>query len=117
MTAITHDTVTTAATPPGTVAARAVEVRKTYGRGEAEVRALDGVDVDFAAGRFTAIMGPSGSGKSTLMHCMAGLDSLTSGTVFIGDQDLTRLNDRQLTQLRRDRIGCGHGLGGDRRGR
>ena len=63
-------------------AARAVDAVKVYGRGEAEVRALDGVTVEFDAGRFTAIMGPSGSGKSTLMHCLAGLDTLTSGTVF-----------------------------------
>ena len=69
------------------------------------MRALDGVTVDFAAGRFTAIMGPSGSGKSTLMHCVAGLDTLTSGQVFIGDADLSTLNDKQLTILRRDRVG------------
>jgi putative ABC transport system ATP-binding protein len=86
-------------------AARAVDAVKVYGRGAAEVRALDGVTVDFAASRFTAIMGPSGSGKSTLMHALAGLDSLTSGTVLIGDTDLSTLNDRRLTQLRRDRIG------------
>jgi putative ABC transport system ATP-binding protein len=88
-----------------TVAARAVDASKVYGRGEAEVRALDGVNVDFATGRFTAIMGPSGSGKSTLMHTLAGLDSLTSGSVWIGDTDLSSLNDKKLTQLRRDRIG------------
>ena len=70
------------------VAARALDAIKVYGKGETEVRALDGVTVDFATGRFTAIMGPSGSGKSTLMHCLAGLDTLTSGTVFIGDIDL-----------------------------
>ena len=87
------------------VAARAVDATKVYGRGEAEVRALDGVDVEFAAGRFTAIMGPSGSGKSTLMHALAGLDSLTSGSVWVGDVDLGTLNDKKLTQLRRDRIG------------
>ena len=78
---------------------------KVYGRGDNEVRALDGVSVEFAAGRFTAIMGPSGSGKSTLMHSVAGLDQLTSGTVLIGDTDISTLNDRKLTQLRRDRIG------------
>jgi putative ABC transport system ATP-binding protein len=78
---------------------------KVYGRGENEVRALDGVSVQFAAGKFTAIMGPSGSGKSTLMHSVAGLDRLTSGTVLIGDTDISTLNDRKLTQLRRDRIG------------
>ena len=87
------------------VAARAVDATKVYGKGEAEVRALDGVTVDFATGRFTAIMGPSGSGKSTLMHTLAGLDSLTSGSVWIGDIDLGTLNDKKLTQLRRDRIG------------
>src|SRR5262245_37607116 len=87
------------------VAARAVDATKTYGKGEAEVRALDHVTVDFEAGRFTAIMGPSGSGKSTLMHALAGLDDLTSGSVYVGDTDLGRLNDRKLTQLRCDRVG------------
>jgi putative ABC transport system ATP-binding protein len=87
------------------VAARAIDTTKVYGRGEAEVRALDGVSVDFASGRFTAIMGPSGSGKSTLMHCLAGLDSLTSGSVWIGDTELGALSDKHLTQLRRDRVG------------
>ena len=86
-------------------AARAVDAVKVYGRGDTTVRALDGVTVDFAAGGFTAIMGPSGSGKSTLLHAVAGLDDLTSGQVFIGDTDLTRLNDKRLTALRRDRIG------------
>ena len=86
-------------------AARAVNAVKLYGRGESEVRALDDVTVEFARGRFTAIMGPSGSGKSTLMHALAGLDTLTSGTVSIGDTDLSQLNDRRLTHLRRDRIG------------
>jgi putative ABC transport system ATP-binding protein len=78
---------------------------KVYGRGDNEVRALDGVSVEFATGKFTAIMGPSGSGKSTLMHSVAGLDRLTSGTVLIGDTDISALDDRKLTQLRRDRIG------------
>jgi putative ABC transport system ATP-binding protein len=87
------------------VAARAVVATKVYGKGEAEVRALDGVSVDFATSRFTAIMGPSGSGKSTLMHALAGLDSLTSGSVCIGDVDLGSLSDKKLTKLRRDRIG------------
>ena len=86
-------------------AARAVQATKLYGRGDAQVRALDGVDVSFAVGQFTAIMGPSGSGKSTLMHCLAGLDTLSAGQVFVGDSDLGSLNDRQLTHLRRDRIG------------
>ena len=87
------------------IAARAVDATKVYGAGDAQVRALDGVSVEFAASRFTAIMGPSGSGKSTLMHALAGLDSLTSGSVWIGDVDLSRLNDKKLTKLRRDRIG------------
>jgi putative ABC transport system ATP-binding protein len=78
---------------------------KIYGKGDTELRALDGVDVDFAAGEFTAIMGPSGSGKSTLMHCMAGLDRLTSGTVTIGEIDVTTASEKQLTVLRRDRLG------------
>jgi putative ABC transport system ATP-binding protein len=78
---------------------------KSYGKGDTEVRALDGVDVDFAAGEFTAIMGPSGSGKSTLLHCMAGLDRLTSGTVKIGDVDVGTASEKQLTVLRRDRLG------------
>jgi putative ABC transport system ATP-binding protein len=87
------------------VAASALDARKVYGSGDTEVRALDGVTVDFERGRFTAIMGPSGSGKSTLMHCVAGLDDLTSGQVFIGGTDLTTLNDRALTQVRRDQVG------------
>src|SRR6516162_5375029 len=94
-----------AGTTDSAVAARAVEATKVYGRGEAEVRALDGVNVDFATARFTAIMGPSGSGKSTLMHTLAGLDSLTSGAVSIGDVDLGALKEKKLTQLRRDRVG------------
>jgi putative ABC transport system ATP-binding protein len=89
----------------GAMAARAVGASKIYGAGDTEVRALDDVTVGFEEGRFTAIMGPSGSGKSTLMHCVAGLDSLTSGQVFLGDTDLTRLKERELTKLRRDRIG------------
>jgi putative ABC transport system ATP-binding protein len=106
MTATLHTNHLNAATTPAPfVAARAVAVSKVYGRGEAEVRALDGIDVEFDAGRFTAIMGPSGSGKSTLMHVLAGLDTLTSGKVFVGEIDVSRLNDRQLTQLRRDHIG------------
>ncbi len=91
--------------PPRTAAARAVHATKVYGTGETAVRALDDVTVSFARGRFTAIMGPSGSGKSTLLHCLAGLDSLTSGAVFIGDVELGSLSDKQLTLLRRDRIG------------
>ncbi len=87
------------------IAARAVDAVKVYGRGEAAVCALDGVSVDFEAGRFTAIMGPSGSGKSTLMHALAGLDTLTSGAVSIGDVDLGSLSEKKLTRLRRDRVG------------
>jgi putative ABC transport system ATP-binding protein len=86
-------------------AARTVDAVKVYGKGDTAVRALDSVTVDFAAGGFTAIMGPSGSGKSTLLHAVAGLDDLTSGQVYIGDTDLTRLKDKGLTKLRRDRIG------------
>jgi len=85
--------------------ARAVGLSKIYGTGDARVTALDAIDVEFRAGEFTAIMGPSGSGKSTLMHCLAGLDTPTSGQVFIRDVDLTTLNDKQLTQLRRDKVG------------
>ncbi|MET0628705.1 MAG: ABC transporter ATP-binding protein [Acidimicrobiia bacterium] len=87
------------------VAARAVDASKIYGEGEAEVRALDDVSVDFETARMTAIMGPSGSGKSTLLHCLAGLDALTSGQIFLGDEDLTACNDKQLTLIRRDKIG------------
>jgi putative ABC transport system ATP-binding protein len=87
------------------VAARTVDATKVYGKGQTEVRALDGITVEFVAGRFTAIMGPSGSGKSTLLHCIAGLDTLTSGHAYIGDEDLSTLDDRHLTMLRRDRIG------------
>jgi putative ABC transport system ATP-binding protein len=97
-------TTATTAAPPA-IAARAVDASKIYGKGDTEVRALDGVTVDFPAHHFTAIMGPSGSGKSTLMQCVAGLDTLTSGQVFIGDADLSRLSEKQLTQLRRDKIG------------
>ena len=93
------------APPRGEIAARVERVTKSYGSGDAEVRALDDVTVGIPKGRFTAIMGPSGSGKSTLMHCMAGLDAVTSGEVFIGDIELTRLDDKRLTRLRRDRVG------------
>src|SRR4249920_4137409 len=86
-------------------AVRAEHAVKVYGTGDTAVTALDDVTVAFAAGRFTAIMGPSGSGKSTLLHCLAGLDSLTAGRAFVGDAELGRLSDRQLTLLRRDRIG------------
>src|SRR5580765_7517915 len=85
--------------------ARTVDAVKVYGSGDTEVRALDGVSLDLPAGHFTAIMGPSGSGKSTLMHCMAGLDALTSGNAYIGDVDLGSLSDKELTLLRRERVG------------
>ncbi|WP_369034564.1 MULTISPECIES: ABC transporter ATP-binding protein [Streptomyces] len=88
-----------------TVAARATELSKVYGQGETRVVALDQVSVDFKQAEFTAIMGPSGSGKSTLMHCVAGLDSFSSGSVRIGDTELGSLKDKQLTKLRRDKIG------------
>ena len=88
-----------------TTAARAAEATKIYGEGDTEVRALDGIDAYFERGKFTAIMGPSGSGKSTLMHCLAGLDTLSGGQVFIGDTDLSTLSERDLTLLRRDKVG------------
>jgi putative ABC transport system ATP-binding protein len=86
-------------------AARAVELTRQYGSGDARVVALDAVSVEFDEGAFTAIMGPSGSGKSTLLHCMAGLDVPTSGKVYIGDVDLTSLSEKQLTLLRREKVG------------
>jgi putative ABC transport system ATP-binding protein len=86
-------------------AARAEDLRKIYGSGDAAVEALRGVTLDLVAGEWTAIMGPSGSGKSTLLHILAGLDTPTDGKVFIGEVDLTALSDKQLTQLRRDRVG------------
>jgi putative ABC transport system ATP-binding protein len=93
--------ITIAATP----AARASGASKIYGKGDTLVTALDDVSVSFQAGKFSAIMGPSGSGKSTLMHCMAGLDNLSSGKVFIGDTDLTQLSEKELTLLRRSNVG------------
>jgi putative ABC transport system ATP-binding protein len=91
--------------PPRTAAARTVDLVKTYGSGEARVDALAGVTVAIERAKFTAVMGPSGSGKSTLMHCMAGLDAPTAGQVFVGDEEIQRLDDSGLTKLRRDRIG------------
>jgi putative ABC transport system ATP-binding protein len=91
--------------PPGAAVARAVHATKIYGSGNTAVRALDDVTVDFPTGRFTAIMGPSGSGKSTLMHCVAGLDRLTSGHAYLGGVELGELSDRELTLLRRERVG------------
>jgi putative ABC transport system ATP-binding protein len=92
-------------TDGGTAAAGAVDAMKIYGVGDAQVRALDGVTVAFETGKFTAIMGPSGSGKSTLLHCLAGLDELTSGATYIGDTYLAALNDKDITELRRTKIG------------
>ena len=86
-------------------AASAVDVVKIYGSGTAAVRALDGVTVDFEVRRFTAIMGPSGSGKSTLLHCLAGLDTVTSGTIYIADLDVTRMDEKERTLVRRNKIG------------
>jgi putative ABC transport system ATP-binding protein len=88
-----------------TIAARAVHVTKVYGAGDTEVRALDDVSVELPARRLTAIMGPSGSGKSTLMHCLAGLDRVTSGEIWIGGTALSGLSERQLTMLRREQVG------------
>jgi putative ABC transport system ATP-binding protein len=87
------------------LAARAVDASKVYGSGEAEVRALNHISVSFETGRLSAIMGPSGSGKSTLLHCMAGLDRLTSGQIFLGDVDISRANEKELTLIRRDKLG------------
>ena len=98
------DTTIKAQSRPG-MAASVIDATKVYGKGPTQVRALDDVTLDFATGQFSAIMGPSGSGKSTLMHCVAGLDTLTSGQVRVGGIDLTRLDDKHLTLLRRDRIG------------
>ena len=92
------------ATEPA-IAARMVEGTKVYGSGDTAVRALDGVSLGFAAGRLTAIMGPSGCGKSTLLHCLTGLDTLTTGRVYIAETDLGALNDQALTRVRRDAIG------------
>ena len=105
-TAAAQPAVPTRAAPAGfATAARAVMAVKVYGQGETAVRALDGVTLDLAAGCFTAIMGPSGSGKSTLLHCLAALDNLTSGQVFLGGTELGGLDDKRLTLLRRERIG------------
>jgi len=95
----------TLTTPTVGVAARAVDASKIYGSGEAEVRALDAINVQFESSRLTAIMGPSGSGKSTLLHCMAGLDRLTSGQIFLGDVEISRAHEKELTLIRRDKLG------------
>jgi putative ABC transport system ATP-binding protein len=108
---MTADTMTMQTSGRGTsgtgapAAVRAEAAVKVYGKGDTAVRALDGVTLALPAGRFTAIMGPSGSGKSTLMHCLAGLDTLSSGRVFVGDADLGQMSEKELTRLRRDRIG------------
>jgi putative ABC transport system ATP-binding protein len=91
--------------PPATTIVSASGLVRVFGEGEAEVRALDGVDVAFPKGKFTAIMGPSGSGKSTLMHILAGLDRPTSGTVIVDGVDLSTLDDAEMTELRRDKVG------------
>ena len=105
-TATAHQPAAVSGTAAGSlVAARAADVVKIFGSSETSVRALDGVSLDLMRGEFTAIMGPSGSGKSTLMHCLAGLDSVTSGSVEIGGVQLAGLSDRKMTALRRDRIG------------
>src|SRR3954468_23560964 len=87
------------------VAARAIDASKIYGSREAEVRALNAISVQFQTSRLTAIMGPSGSGKSTLLHCMAGLDRLTSGQIFLGDVEISRAGEKELTLIRRDKLG------------
>ncbi len=102
---MTSPAVTTSATSPGSAAARAIGLTKVYGSGESEVHALAGVTLDLRAGEFTAIMGPSGSGKSTLMHCLAALDTPTSGEVIVDGTELGSLGDKELTVLRRTRIG------------
>jgi putative ABC transport system ATP-binding protein len=97
---------TSGTAPPSILpAARAIDLVKTYGKGDAVVHALDGINVEFESGQFTAVMGPSGSGKSTLMHCMAGLDTPTSGRTFVGEREIGKLDDAGLTQMRRDQIG------------
>jgi putative ABC transport system ATP-binding protein len=102
---VTTTTTTTTTTSTTQAAARAVAAVKQYGSGPTAVRALDDLTVALPAGRFTAIMGPSGSGKSTLMHCLAGLDRLSSGQVFLGDTELGAISDKELTLLRRTQVG------------
>jgi putative ABC transport system ATP-binding protein len=102
---VRSDDVATTEPTPDQAAARIEDAVKVYGLGDAEVRALDGISRSFPAGRFTAIMGPSGSGKSTLMHCMAGLDRLTSGSAWIGETELTTLSEKGVTKVRRDKVG------------
>jgi putative ABC transport system ATP-binding protein len=102
---VSTSTQESAAPDTGALAARAEKLTKVYGSGETQVVALDAISVDLPRGQFTAIMGPSGSGKSTLMHCLAGLDDATDGSVFIGEVDITTLNDKRLTRMRRDAVG------------
>ncbi len=102
---ITDHASTGAPPTPAPPAARAIDLVKIYGKDEAAVHALAGVNVEFQRGQFTAVMGPSGSGKSTLMHCMAGLDTPTSGEAYVGDQNIGLLDDAGLTRMRRDRVG------------
>jgi putative ABC transport system ATP-binding protein len=102
---LSEPTATATPAPAATAIVSATGLTRIYGEGEAEVRALDGIDVEFSKGNFVAIMGPSGSGKSTLMHCLAGLDRPTSGTVVIDGIDLSTLDDAELTELRRDNVG------------
>jgi putative ABC transport system ATP-binding protein len=97
--------VTTTLPPTMTIAARAIDASKIYGQGEATVRARDRINVEFETGKYTAIMGPSGSGKSTLLHCLAGLDRVTSGQVFLGDLEISAMKEKELTRVRRDRVG------------
>jgi len=102
------DTLTPPAAPAPaatSIAARAVGASKIYGAGEAEVRALDNISVEFERSKLTAIMGPSGSGKSTLLHCLAGLDRLTAGAIYLGDAEISSMNEKQLTVIRRDKLG------------
>src|SRR5436190_2124482 len=101
----THAPATSPAPAATGRAAAAVDLTKVYGEGDTRVVALDSVSCEFSRGQFTAIMGPSGSGKSTLMHCLAGLDDATSGAIFVGDTDITTLDDKRLTRLRRDAVG------------
>jgi len=96
---------TTSTVPVDLAAARMEQGVKTYGSGDAEVRALDSINVAFEKGQFTALMGPSGSGKSTLLHCIAGLDTLTTGKVYVGATELNTLSDKDLTLLRREKVG------------
>ena len=102
---VQHQTLPQPTPAAGEVVAATMDLTKVYGSDKTQVVALDKVNVAFDRGSFSAIMGPSGSGKSTLMHCLAGLDRITSGRVMLGGQELTSLNDKDLTKARRDRVG------------